>query len=130
MDGTALAADSRAYGENLMHDSIDHERRRFLGTALMTVAAAELRGIAPSERSGVARRRRSEMPEPLGPVKQIDAGVLNVGYVDAGRTDAPAVILLHGWPYDIHSFDEVVPMLIASGHRVIVPYLRGYGSTR
>jgi pimeloyl-ACP methyl ester carboxylesterase len=66
----------------------------------------------------------------LGPVKQIHAGVLDVGYVDAGPVTAPSVLLLHGWPYDIHSFDEVVPLLTASGHRVVVPYLRGYGSTR
>jgi pimeloyl-ACP methyl ester carboxylesterase len=62
-------------------------------------------------------------------VKQIDAGLLNVGYVDAGPADGPAVLLLHGWPYDIHSFEDVVPLLTASGYRVIVPYLRGYGTT-
>ena len=62
-------------------------------------------------------------------VKQIDAGDLNVGYVDAGPEDGPAVLLLHGWPYDIHAFDEVTPMLVAGGYRVIVPYLRGYGTT-
>lgn len=63
-------------------------------------------------------------------VKQIDAGVLNVGYLDEGPTDGPAVLLLHGWPYDIHAFDEVTPKLVAAGHRVIVPHLRGYGTTR
>ncbi|MDG4780185.1 alpha/beta hydrolase [Micromonospora sp. WMMD961] len=63
-------------------------------------------------------------------VRQIDAGVLNVGYVDAGPPDGPAAILLHGWPYDIHSFVDVVPLLTAAGYRVVVPYLRGYGSTR
>src|SRR5689334_1284346 len=63
-------------------------------------------------------------------VAQIDAGALNVGYVDAGPADAPAVLLLHGWPYDIHSYVDVVPLLTAAGHRVIVPYLRGYGTTR
>ena len=62
-------------------------------------------------------------------LKQIDAGVLNVGYVDAGPVDGPAVILLHGWPYDIHSFGEVTPRLASAGFRVIVPYARGYGST-
>ena len=66
---------------------------------------------------------------PFGPVKQIDAGVLNVGYVEAGPTDGPVVILVHGWPYDIHSFVEVTPILAASGFRVVVPYVRGYGST-
>jgi pimeloyl-ACP methyl ester carboxylesterase len=63
-------------------------------------------------------------------VSQIDAGVLDVGYVDAGPPDGPAVVLLHGWPYDIHSYEEVTPRLAAAGHRVIVPYLRGYGTTR
>src|SRR5919198_3361422 len=62
-------------------------------------------------------------------VSQIDAGPLNVGYVDAGPLDGPAVVLLHGWPYDIHSFAEVVPLLTAAGKRVIVPYLRGFGTT-
>ena len=63
-------------------------------------------------------------------LNQIDAGPLNVGYVDAGPDDGPTVVLLHGWPYDIHSFVEVAPLLIAAGCRVIVPYLRGYGTTR
>jgi pimeloyl-ACP methyl ester carboxylesterase len=67
---------------------------------------------------------------PFGAVTQIEAGVLDVGYVDAGPTDGPAVLLLHGWPYDIHSYEEVAPRLAAVGHRVIVPYLRGYGTTR
>jgi pimeloyl-ACP methyl ester carboxylesterase len=66
----------------------------------------------------------------FGPVKQIDAGALNVGYVDAGQADAPAVVLLHGWPYDIHSYEQVTFRLAADGYRVIVPYLRGYGTTR
>src|SRR5229473_6365092 len=63
-------------------------------------------------------------------LKQIDAGVLNVGYAEAGKSDGPAVVLLHGWPYDIHSFVDVAPRLAQAGYRVIVPYLRGYGSTR
>jgi pimeloyl-ACP methyl ester carboxylesterase len=66
----------------------------------------------------------------FGPLKQIDAGLLNVGYVEAGPDDGPAVFLLHGWPYDIHSFVDVAPLLASAGYRVIVPYLRGYGSTR
>ena len=66
----------------------------------------------------------------FGSIRQIDAGVLDVGYVDAGPADGPAVLLLHGWPYDIHSFAEVAPILAAHGHRVIVPHLRGYGTTR
>ena len=70
-----------------------------------------------------------ETREPFDTVRQIDAGLLNVGYVEAGP-DGPAVVLLHGWPYDIHSFVDVVPLLAARGYRVVVPYLRGYGTTR
>ena len=66
----------------------------------------------------------------FGALKQIDAGVLNVGYAEVGPSDAPAVMLLHGWPYDIHSYAHVAPLLAKAGYRVIVPYLRGYGSTR
>ena len=63
-------------------------------------------------------------------MRQIDAGVLSIGYAEAGSADGPVVILLHGWPYDIHSFVDVAPLLASAGYRVIVPYLRGYGSTR
>jgi pimeloyl-ACP methyl ester carboxylesterase len=66
----------------------------------------------------------------FGPVKQIEAGALNHGYVEAGPADGPAVLLLHGWPYDIHSFADVTPALAAAGYRVIVPFVRGYGTTR
>ena len=66
----------------------------------------------------------------FGVIRQIDAGVLNVGYAEAGPPDGPAVILLHGWPYDIHTYVDVTPLLASAGYRVIVPYLRGYGTTR
>ena len=66
----------------------------------------------------------------FGALKQIDAGVLNVGYAEAGPSNGPAVILLHGWPYDIHSYVDVAPLLASAGYRVIVPYLRGHGATR
>jgi pimeloyl-ACP methyl ester carboxylesterase len=66
----------------------------------------------------------------FGTLKQIDAGLLSVGYMEAGAADSPAVILLHGWPYDIHSYAAVTPLLASAGYRVIVPYLRGYGTTR
>ena len=66
----------------------------------------------------------------FGPLNQIEAGVLNVGYAEAGPPDGPAVILVHGWPYDIHSYVDVAPLLVAEGYRVIVPYVRGYGTTR
>lgn len=68
--------------------------------------------------------------EPFGPVQQIAAGVLDVGYISAGPLDGPAVVLLHGWPYDIHSFEKVTPLLAANGYHVIVPHLRGHGTTR
>jgi pimeloyl-ACP methyl ester carboxylesterase len=73
---------------------------------------------------------RSSSSSSFGPVKQIDAGVLNVGYVDCGPSDGPAVVLLHGWPYDIRSYADVAPLLVSEGYRVIVPYVRGYGTTR
>ena len=72
---------------------------------------------------------RAESGTSFGPIKQIDGGVLNVGYVEAGPSDGPAVLLLHGWPYDIHSYADVAPMLASRGYRAIVPYLRGYGTT-
>ncbi|HWZ59931.1 MAG TPA: alpha/beta hydrolase [Gemmatimonadaceae bacterium] len=88
----------------------------------MSIAAAEF-GIV-----GVANPRATRSS--FGPIKQIDAGLLNIGYAEAGPADGPPVILLHGWPYDIHSYVDVAPLLAAKGYRVIVPYLRGYGTTR
>ena len=74
----------------------------------------------------MSRTTRTE----FGALKQIDAGVLNVAYAEAGPRDGPAAVLLHGWPYDVHSFAAVAPLLAARGYRVVVPYLRGYGPTR
>jgi pimeloyl-ACP methyl ester carboxylesterase len=111
-------------------------RRRFFGLAGLSIAAAQL-GMIGSTSAQSAETEPAQLPEikpgtnsSFGPLKQIDAGLLNVGYAEAGPADGPAVILLHGWPYDIHSFAEVAPLLAAAGYRVIVPYLRGYGSTR
>ncbi len=73
---------------------------------------------------------KPETSTPFGALKQVDAGVLSVGYAEAGPADGPAVLLLHGWPYDIHSFAEVAPVLAAAGYRVLVPFVRGYGTTR
>ena len=70
------------------------------------------------------------MSTTLGSPRQIDAGALSVGYVEVGPADGPAVLLLHGWPYDIHSYDDVAPRLTAEGYRVIVPFVRGFGTTR
>jgi pimeloyl-ACP methyl ester carboxylesterase len=117
-------------------EEIKYDRRRFLGAAVMTVAAAELAmiGSANAQSSKVIS---ADVPPikrgantSFGPLKQIDAGVLNIGYAEAGPSGGPVVILLHGWPYDIHSYVDVAPLLASVGYRVIVPYLRGYGSTR
>ncbi|HEY4082299.1 MAG TPA: alpha/beta fold hydrolase [Burkholderiaceae bacterium] len=83
--------------------------------------------------SGTARAAASALsgsPAPFGPLRQIDAGLLIIGYAELGPADGPVVVLLHGWPYDIHSFIEVAPQLARAGYRVIVPHLRGHGSTR
>jgi pimeloyl-ACP methyl ester carboxylesterase len=111
-------------------------RRHFLGTAAMTLFAAELVMIGCTE-AQTSKAKPADVPaiEPgtntsFGSLKQIDAGVLNVGYAEAGPADGPAVILLHGWPYDIHSFVDVAPLLASAGYRVIVPHLRGHGTTR
>ena len=79
---------------------------------------------------GSVNAQSASSNSPFDNIKQIDAGVLNVGYVDAGPANGPVVLLLHGWPYDIHSYEDVVPLLTAKGYRVIVPYLRGFGTTR
>ena len=116
-----------------MCEEIDHHRRRFLGTAAMTFAAAELLMVSAAETQTKAAGLPAIKPgtnTSFGALKQIDAGTLSVGYAEAGPTDGPAVILLHGWPYDIHSFVDVAPLLASRGYRVIVPYLRGYGTTR
>jgi pimeloyl-ACP methyl ester carboxylesterase len=110
----------------------DHRRRGLLGAAAMALATARLASSGPAEAQPTAARP-ADAPAastPFGPLKQIDADVLNVGYVEAGPADGRPVLLLHGWPYDIHSFVEVAPLLAAAGCRVIVPYLRGYGTTR
>jgi pimeloyl-ACP methyl ester carboxylesterase len=117
-------------------EDIDHLRRRFFGAAAMTFAAAKL-GMIGSANAQAVKASAKELPAikpgahtSFGPLKQIDAGLLNVGYAEAGPADGPAVILLHGWPYDIYSFVDVAPLLASAGYRVIVPYVRGYGTTR
>jgi len=114
-------------------DPIDDQRRRFLGTAAMTVAAAGL-GMTGFAQAQTAKPKLPDVKPgtntSFGLIKQVDAGLLNVGYAEAGPADGAPVVLLHGWPYDIHSFVDVAPLLGSAGYRVIVPYLRGYGSTR
>jgi pimeloyl-ACP methyl ester carboxylesterase len=119
-----------------MSEEINHDRRHFLGSAAMTMAAAQL-GVIGSAKAQSGEMKpagattiKSGTNRSFGPLKQIDAGLLNVGYAEAGPAGGPAVILLHGWPYDIHTYIDVAPLLASKGYRVIVPFLRGYGTTR
>jgi pimeloyl-ACP methyl ester carboxylesterase len=119
-----------------MPEDINHPRRRFLSTAAMAITATQF-GMLGSAKAETPNETATEIP-PVKPgtnasfssMKQIDAGLLNIGYAEAGPAAGPAVILLHGWPYDIYSFVDVAPLLASAGYRVIVPYLRGYGTTR
>ena len=108
-----------------MSDQFDPSRRMFLGAGLATATGASFAGAGPSSAQTGSKGVRS-----FAPLKHVDAGVLRVGYAEAGPPDGPPVLLLHGWPYDIHTYAEVAPLLAADGFRVIIPYLRGYGPTR
>ena len=111
-------------------------RRRFLNATLKTLGAFEIAGIGVDHKFLADKKLINVMANEkgtsgsFGTSKQINAGVLNVGYVEDGPANGSPVILLHGWPYDIYSFAEVTPILAAKGYRVIAPYLRGYGTTR
>ncbi|TAJ30389.1 alpha/beta hydrolase [Bosea sp. (in: a-proteobacteria)] len=118
-----------------MSEHIDHPRRKFLGTMALGTVLAQLDTIgaasAQTRTSAPAPGRSDRVGETsFAPLKQIVAGTLDVGYAEAGPAEGPPVLLLHGWPYDIHSYVEVAPLLAKAGYRVIVPHLRGYGSTR
>jgi pimeloyl-ACP methyl ester carboxylesterase len=119
----------------ISNNECSQPRRSFLGTAALTMAAAQLGMIG----SAAAQSVRANLSVPaitpgantsFKSLKQINAGLLNVGYAEEGPSDGPPVVLLHGWPYDIHSYVDVAPLLASMGYRVIVPYLRGYGTTR
>jgi pimeloyl-ACP methyl ester carboxylesterase len=113
-----------------MSDTPQYDRRQFLGAAALGVTGVQLSVpalAAPSKLPTVSPGTNTSFS---GPLKQINAGLLNVGYIEAGPAKGPPVLLLHGWPYDIYSFVDVTPTLAAAGYRVIVPYLRGYGTTR
>jgi pimeloyl-ACP methyl ester carboxylesterase len=132
--------------QNVMNDHIKpcngtacataYNRRRFLRAAAVTIAVGKLGMLGWAEaqsdntQSANPPTKKSGMGISFGTLKQIDAGVLNIGYAEAGPADGRPVILLHGWPYDIYSYVGVAPLLAAKGYRVIVPYLRGYGTTR
>ena len=111
---------------------VSTDRRRLLVTAALALAAAQTRGTTAALAQGVDGETPAMTPAIGGSfasLRQINAGLLNVSYAEAGPANGPAVVLLHGWPYDIHSFVEVAPMLAQRGFHVIVPYLRGYGTT-
>jgi pimeloyl-ACP methyl ester carboxylesterase len=119
-----------------MSQELNRDRRALFGAAAMTLAGAQFvfSGLA---RAATGAAKAGALPDvkpgthtSFAAIKQIDAGLLNVGYAEDGPADGPAVILLHGWPYDIHSFVDVAPLLASKGYHVIVPYLRGYGTTR
>ena len=114
------------------NETIDHPRRSLMGAAALTLGALPLAVASAAQAQADApapRAPRRPDHTAFGALKQIDAGLLNVGYAEAGPADGPPVILLHGWPYDIYSFVDVTPLLAAKGYRVIVPWLRGYGTT-
>src|SRR2546425_8460901 len=114
-----------------MSEEINHDRRRLLGTAVLTVAAAELAMLGSADaQPGKINPIKPGTNTSFASLKQIDADALNIGYAEAGPANGAPVILLHGWPYDIYSFVDVAPLLASAGYRVIVPYLRGYGTTR
>ena len=105
---------------------MNHARRAFLGTAVLAIAAAELALTgAASAQSGKASPVKPGTHTSFASLKQVDAGVLNVTYAEAGPATGPVVILLHGWPYDIHTYDHEAPIHASAGYRVLVPYLRG-----
>ena len=107
-----------------MSSRFDDGRRHFLHGAALALATAPLAFGRVAHAQGVPGKTA------LASLKQINAGVLDVGYAEDGPLDGPPIVLLHGWPYDIHAFVDVAPLLAKAGHRVIVPHLRGYGSTR
>jgi pimeloyl-ACP methyl ester carboxylesterase len=105
-------------------DRPDRFRRRLLGASVIAAATAELSSGVPAN-AAVAPSREAA----FGPLRNIEAGLLDVAYVELGPANGQPVILLHGWPYDIHTYAEVAPLLAARGYRVVIPYLRGYGAT-
>jgi len=119
-----------------MSDEINHNRRRFVGSAAMALAAAQF-GLTISAAAQSGKQNtldtqafKAGTNTSFASLKQIEAGLLNVGYAESGPANGEPIILLHGWPYDIYSFVDVAPSLASAGYRVIVPYLRGYGTTR
>lgn len=112
-----------------MDQEANPERRRFLSYAALGIAALPFVGLSSAGAQIPVSKGVAPLPS-FAPLRQIKAGDLDVGYADLGPADGPPILLLHGWPYDIHTYAEAAPILAAAGYRVIVPYLRGYGTTR
>ncbi|MBX5089169.1 alpha/beta fold hydrolase [Rhizobium lentis] len=117
-----------------MSEQINHHRRHFFGMTAIALAAVEfgLAGAAAAQSAPAASLPdvKAGTNTSFEALKQVKTDVLDIGYAEAGKADGPVVLLLHGWPYDIYSFVDVAPLLASAGYRVIVPYLRGYGTTR
>ncbi len=117
-----------------MSTEIEYGRRRFLGDVFKTLGATELAMMGFDAQAGQIKPAnenaiKSQTNMSFSELKQINAGVLNIGYAESGPANGTPVILLHGWPYDINSFADVAPLLSSAGYRVVIPYLRGYGTT-
>ena len=117
-----------------MAELVNPKRRVLLGAAAIAAVCLDLDGVSDVQASSLGSSLRSEnaarSSSILGPYRQVAAGVLDVGYVEMGPANGPVVILLHGFPYDLHSYVGVAPRLAAAGMRVIVPHLRGHGTTK
>jgi hypothetical protein len=119
-----------------MPELTDPNRRHFLRTAGVGVAGLAATGLVTADPGKAETPPQPNRPAPpreaatMGPIRQARTEALNIGYAEMGPENGPAALLLHGWPYDIHSYADVAPKLASAGHRVIVPYLRGFGTTR
>src|ERR1700693_4363999 len=116
-----------------MAGDFNKSRRTLLGASALGFVAAQLGSVTGANAQAGNNNRTSALRTSkgtFGPLKHVNAGVLSIAYAEAGPADGRPVLLFHGWPYDIHSFVDVAPILAAAGYRVLVPYLRGYGSTR
>jgi len=117
-----------------LHNTPGTHRRRLVGSSILAIALFGALGTAQAQTAAQPAAPQASAsysaPSPFGPLKHIKAGLLDVAYAETGPANGPVVILLHGWPYDIHSYDDVAPILAAKGYRVLMPYARGYGDTQ
>jgi pimeloyl-ACP methyl ester carboxylesterase len=116
-----------------MIDPIDTSRRRFIQVAGLGTTGLAVTGFSNAHGAKAVEKTQrivTTAAPGFGPLRQVRAGELNIGYIDMGPREGKVAILLHGWPYDIHCFEEVAPLLTNAGYRVVIPYLRGYGTTR